>query len=652
MTTHARGRDPAAAPFSPAVDPLAEVPRRAWRRLEAEIESALTGVERVAAVLLDRPAGSEERLSAREECSALATRVGRLGFPAAAEIARRLVACLGREEHDLGLAIELAEHVDDFRIAVSRSTSEMLVGEPAGPPLLVVGSESPLVDELIWVATGQGFPVAHATGEALDPALAPSAVLACFTPADLGSASVVATALAEQYPIVPLVVAAPPCDVEDRLALVKHADTVLTLGVHPLQVLDEVRAAMVRSATRPEAVVCGLRAAEIVERLTGAGLAATSAASVETVLDTVGSSPAGRVLVIDAGPLLDQAALLVRLVRADALARGVPALVLTDDAHGPARLRARRDGVDDLVPPGVDDDELAGRVRRAARRSAELAPLLAENRGRGPLRWLNASLLLRRALVHATRRRLPVAMAVLALDAGVIADGLTEAITEVLLDELRAEDVVSHRDELHLVVGLPGAGSRVAERRLEQVLHRLELPHGSCRIGVAEFPADGRLLDDLLEAALEAVERARAGNGPLVVSAHWRPEAERGPDVLIVEPDEVVGNVLARIVAQAGLRTLWLPAGDEALVFLESAGTAGCPRAALVEFDLPGLDGLQLLERLTERGLLGHMRVLMLSPRVQESDLRRAYALGAVDLVTKPVSPLVLVQRLSRVLES
>jgi CheY-like chemotaxis protein len=121
---------------------------------------------------------------------------------------------------------------------------------------------------------------------------------------------------------------------------------------------------------------------------------------------------------------------------------------------------------------------------------------------------------------------------------------------------------------------------------------------------------------------------------------------------MLVEGDEVLGPVLADIVAGAGHRAVWLPSGDEALTVLEEGGLASCPRAALVEFDLPGLAGLQLLARLGGLGLLGHLKVIMLTSRVRDSDLRRAFALGAVDVVTKPVSPLLLLHRLTRVLET
>jgi DNA-binding response OmpR family regulator len=72
----------------------------------------------------------------------------------------------------------------------------------------------------------------------------------------------------------------------------------------------------------------------------------------------------------------------------------------------------------------------------------------------------------------------------------------------------------------------------------------------------------------------------------------------------------------------------------------------------MMELDLMGIDGLQLLRRLRDAGVMGGLRVLVLTARIRESELLDALSLGASDIVTKPFSPGLLVHRLRRVMES
>ena len=49
-------------------------------------------------------------------------------------------------------------------------------------------------------------------------------------------------------------------------------------------------------------------------------------------------------------------------------------------------------------------------------------------------------------------------------------------------------------------------------------------------------------------------------------------------------------------------------------------------------------------------GALAKMRVLMVSSRQRESDLRHAFDLGADDVIKKPFPPVLLLQRLGRLM--
>jgi DNA-binding response OmpR family regulator len=71
----------------------------------------------------------------------------------------------------------------------------------------------------------------------------------------------------------------------------------------------------------------------------------------------------------------------------------------------------------------------------------------------------------------------------------------------------------------------------------------------------------------------------------------------------------------------------------------------------LLDWDLPGLDGLRVLRTLREHGVLDRTQVIMLTARGAEGEVIQALEAGAIDHVTKPFSVPVLMQRVRRAME-
>jgi DNA-binding response OmpR family regulator len=72
------------------------------------------------------------------------------------------------------------------------------------------------------------------------------------------------------------------------------------------------------------------------------------------------------------------------------------------------------------------------------------------------------------------------------------------------------------------------------------------------------------------------------------------------------------------------------------------------PQAAVLDVDMPGMDGYEVLAAIRREEL--PVRVLLVTARQQESDVVRGFTLGADDYVVKPFSPMELVARLKRLL--
>lgn len=71
------------------------------------------------------------------------------------------------------------------------------------------------------------------------------------------------------------------------------------------------------------------------------------------------------------------------------------------------------------------------------------------------------------------------------------------------------------------------------------------------------------------------------------------------------------------------------------------------PQLVVLDINMPGVDGMEVCRRI--RGV-GSVPVVMLTARVDETDIVRSLGIGADDYVTKPFSPRQLVARVQAVL--
>src|SRR5690349_17741688 len=109
--------------------------------------------------------------------------------------------------------------------------------------------------------------------------------------------------------------------------------------------------------------------------------------------------------------------------------------------------------------------------------------------------------------------------------------------------------------------------------------------------------------------------------------------------VLVVDDDETIRAILRRLVEVAGGTVAEAATGEEALRALYAAR----PDIVVLDIDLPGLDGWQVLERVRQ---LTDVPVVMLSAHDDELEKVRALHAGADDYVTKPFGAQELLARL------
>ena len=108
---------------------------------------------------------------------------------------------------------------------------------------------------------------------------------------------------------------------------------------------------------------------------------------------------------------------------------------------------------------------------------------------------------------------------------------------------------------------------------------------------------------------------------------------EKRKRVLIAEDDPISRRLLESILVKWGYDVTVVEDGLEALRLLDSADA---PRLAVLDWMMPGMEGVQICQRLRERKGRPYVYVLLLTARSQKQDLLRGLELGADDYLTKP----------------
>ena len=140
-------------------------------------------------------------------------------------------------------------------------------------------------------------------------------------------------------------------------------------------------------------------------------------------------------------------------------------------------------------------------------------------------------------------------------------------------------------------------------------------------------------------------------NGPDPIPASPpRPAARGGIDaapLLVVDDDPSNLLVLGELL-EAEHAVRFARSGEQALALARQQPQ---PKLVLLDVMMPGLDGYAVLARLREDPATADIPVIFVTAKDAFEDEERGLRLGAVDYVTKPVNPVVLLARLATHLE-
>jgi serine/threonine protein kinase len=114
--------------------------------------------------------------------------------------------------------------------------------------------------------------------------------------------------------------------------------------------------------------------------------------------------------------------------------------------------------------------------------------------------------------------------------------------------------------------------------------------------------------------------------------------------VLLVDDDADARTTLSMLLSSYGVKVIEVASGAEALERL----AVSLPSLVLLDFDMPGLDGVETLKRVREKFSEAELPVVMVSNRQDADTIVEALEQGANDYVFKSSDPAVLQARIRR----
>jgi len=634
--------------------------------------------------LLSDELSPETQERALREAHKLAGSLGTFGMPRGSEIAREVETWLRS-----GLRIEAADilRLSDSVVGLRKCIE---AGPAAGPStvseapqaggssLLLVDEDPAVADGLRRAAALRGLTLdavgSVAAAQQLLVSRRPEAVLVDLAGPAAAQALELMRELQAMSPPVPVVVLTSARTFTDRVEAARLGGRgFLQKPIRPDEVLSAVMEVVAR-AQAGEATVLAVDDDPVVLAALSA-LLKSAGRRVVTLSEPVQfwrtlkeTSPDLVVLDVDMPEV--NGIEMCQVMRADPQWSRLPVVFLTARTDVATVQEIFAAGADDYVVKPLVGPELTTRIANRLERSGLLRRMAETDMLTGVANQRASAELLERILAGSERYGQPAALGVVDVDRmksvndrfGYAAgDGVLVKLAELLLHDFPGEDSVGRWAGQEFFVGMVGMTCADGVQRLADVLEKLRAQQfsdgqgGSFSVsfsaGVAQYPDHGRDLRALYRVADSAVHRAKEVGGDRVVPVGWSTGTDSTTDVVLVEDDDALAGVLLHGLSTRAYRTQRFDDGQDAASALEGPSPKVSARVVLLDWGMPSLDGLRVLRRLAETGVLNHTRVIMLTARDSESEVLMALDLGAFDHVAKPFSVPVLMKRVHRAMQ-
>lgn len=118
--------------------------------------------------------------------------------------------------------------------------------------------------------------------------------------------------------------------------------------------------------------------------------------------------------------------------------------------------------------------------------------------------------------------------------------------------------------------------------------------------------------------------------------------------VLIADDQENLRLLVSATIESDQYEVIEAGDGDEAWDLIQTRH----PQVAILDVQMPGRTGLELARAIKADPSCAHMRVILLTSKAQQTDIEAGLPAGADQYLTKPFSPIELLNVLEKALEA
>jgi CheY-like chemotaxis protein len=124
--------------------------------------------------------------------------------------------------------------------------------------------------------------------------------------------------------------------------------------------------------------------------------------------------------------------------------------------------------------------------------------------------------------------------------------------------------------------------------------------------------------------------------------------SERMPKILLIEEDTTLLEITAFRLELLGYDVVTQQSAERALEWLCDK----LPSLIIVDHVLPGMDGIEFINRLSNDTRTNEIPIMFLSTKADLDDVQRAYNAGADEYLVIPYDPMVLESKVERLVNA
>ncbi len=241
-------------------------------------------------------------------------------------------------------------------------------------------------------------------------------------------------------------------------------------------------------------------------------------------------------------------------------------------------------------------------------------------------------------------------------------DKMLRRLASLLQKELRTEDIVSSWNGEEFVVGMYGISRGYGVEWLAEVLEMLRLIEFEVAqdticitfsAGVTQYPEDGSDIQTLYQRAASTMVKAKECGGNCVLPSDWKQlQSDQFPlhkDVILLHQDSAFANSIMEALLTRSYHVHWLKDGKAANKVLIGKSPSLHGKIILLEENLPGLNGLEILKQFKRDKLIQRSKIVWLSTTTTE--VEKVMSMGCFDYINVPCNISTFMYRLRHLLE-